>query len=494
MKKLPSRDKISFLRKKYPKFIYQGYSYKISKCHKAPPRRNLEIFFDFLVEPDIKFQPKIIVENINQAQIKRVGKNVLNNLIFHLGLVESISYWKAACSPEIIIKAGFLDKRQIKWWKNLILNGMGEFFYQNKINFTHTNFINIKNPKSRRHSPMSPALRKKTDLYTKKFKSRTLIPIGGGKDSAVTLEIFKKSNEDINCLGLNPISAAKKIIKIGRCKNPIIIRRKIDKKLLELNRKGFLNGHTPFTAYLSFLNVLCAVIFDYKFVAFSNERSSNKGNIIYLGKKINHQYSKSFHFEKLFRDYARKYLAQDIKYFSFLRPLYEIQIVEIFSNFPKYFSVFLSCNEAYKTYSGTKRTAGKWCGNCPKCLFVYTALYPFLKEKDLIKIFSEDLFEKKNLLPLMQELIGQKRFKPFECVGTEKESLVAFYLSWKKGVNKKRKLPFLLEYFERKILPRYKDLEKDAMKILNSWNRHNNVPKKFERILKKFTYTCHCKK
>lgn len=465
MKNLSKKERSSFLRKKYPKFIYQRYSYKISK--------NLEIFFDFLIEPDIRFQPKIIIENINQTQIKIVRESVLNNLIFHLGLIESVSYWKATCSPEIIIKAGFLDKRQIKWWRNLILNGMGEFFYQNKIDFTRPDFVKIKTQKNFQ----------KANLYTKKFKSRTLIPIGGGKDSAVTLEIFKKNKENINCLGLNPTSAAKRIIRIGKCKNPIIIRRKIDKKLLELNRKGFLNGHTPFIVYVSFLNVLSAVIFDYKYIAFSNERSSNEGNIIYLGKKINHQYSKSFHSEKLFKSYTKKYLAKDIEYFSFLRPLYEIQIAKIFSNFPQYFSAFLSCNEAYKTYSGTKKITGRWCRNCSKCLFVFVILYPFLKEKNLIKIFSENLFEKKNLLPIMQELIGQERFKPFECVGTEKESVVAFYLSWKKAATKKEKLPFLLEYFERQILPRHKNLEKESVKILDNWNKQNNIPKEFEKFI-----------
>ncbi len=55
----------------------------------------------------------------------------------------------------------------------------------------------------------------------------------------------------------------------------------------------------------------------------------------------------------------------------------------------------------------------------------------------------------------MQQLIGKRGFKPFECVGTKKESLIAFYLSYKKWINANRertKLPFLLKYFKEKIL------------------------------------------
>ena len=96
---------------------------------------------------------------------------------------------------------------------------------------------------------------------------------------------------------------------------------------------------------------------------------------------------------------------------------------------------------------------------------MFLILYPFLKEKDLIKIFHENLFDKKSLLPIMKELIGEKKVKPLECVGTRKECLTAFYLSWK--IIKARadeKLPYLLEYFEKKILPKHTELRLTSKK------------------------------
>ena len=232
-------------------------------------------------------------------------------------------------------------------------------------------------------------------------------------------------------------------MKLAGCKKPVVAERKIDKLLLNLNRKGFLNGHTPFSAYLAFLTTLVASLFGQKYIALSNEKSSNEGNVKYLGRTINHQWSKSFEFEIKFRKYSEKYLTEAVEYFSFLRPLYEIQIAEIFSRYPKYFPVFLSCNEAYKTASGTKKPAKKWCGKCSKCLFVFMVLYPFLKKKEILKIFGKNLFQDKKLLPLLQQLIGERGFKPFECVGTRSECRKALKLGLKKA-KKTGEVPYLL--------------------------------------------------
>jgi hypothetical protein len=460
--------KLEILRKKYKKFVYHNYSYKISK-------NNLEIFFDFRIEPDIFFKPRIIIENIDKSRIEKIGDKVLNKLVFNLGLIELISYWKATCSKEIEIKAGYLNQSQIKWWKNLIKNGMGQFFYENKLDSKVADSLKIISDEKKRND---------FEIFEKKLSNKILLPIGGGKDSIVSLEILKKSKYPLTCFSLSPTDVSKKILKVGGCKKSIIVKRKIDSKLLELNRRGFLNGHTPFSAHLAFLTVLIGVIFDYKHIAFSNERSSNEGNLKYLGRTINHQYSKSFDFEKKFRNYSKKYLAKDIEYFSFLRPLYEIQIAKLFSKyFDKYGTIFLSCNEAYKTYSGKRKPIKEWCGRCPKCLFIFAILYPFVQTKKLIKIFSQNLFEKKELLNLMKELIGESRFKPFECVGTKKESLIAFYLSWKKA-KKEKSHPYLLKYFEDRTLMKYPNLENETKRLMRSWFEQNNLSVKFKSLLR----------
>lgn len=456
--------KVDILRKKYPRFIYKDYSWQVSE-------RNLDISFNFSIPPDFEFYPKLVIKNVTKNRIEMIGDRVLDNLVFNLGLIELLSYWKTTCSSEILITAGSLDKEQISWWKDLIDRGLGQFFYENKINFTKPAFFKIITRKFYQFP-----------RYERELADKIMIPLGGGKDSIVTMEMLKKAKKKIICFSLNTNDVVNQIIKKSGYEDAVIVERTIDKKLLELNQKGFLNGHTPFSAYLAFLSSFLAIIFDTKYIAFSNERSSNEGNVKYLGKIINHQYSKSFDFEQKFRRYSKKYLAKDLEYFSFLRPLYEIQIAKLFSKYPKYFNIFLSCNEAFKTYSGAKKPLGKWCRECPKCLFVFMILYPFIEKKQLIKIFGKNLFENKNLLPLMMELIGERKFKPFECVGTKKESLVALYLSWKKE-NRAGDKPFLLKYFEKNILPKYPDLERESQKMMNSLNEQHNLTEEFKKIL-----------
>jgi len=418
--------KLQELRKKYPQFIYENYSYRIIK-------KDLEIFFNFRISSDIFFKPKIIIKNIDKKGLSSAGDKTLNNLIFHLGLIEMISYWKSFCSPEIIIKAGYLDKEQIKWWKDLIIKGMGQFFYENKIDWRPLNFLKIS---ARKDVPVS-------DIARPTLRDRYLAPFSGGRDSILTLEKLKKQKKEIALFLVNPIKQIQKTAKVSRIKKQIIIERSIDRKLLELNKKGYLNGHTPFTALLSFLSVLCASLFDYKNIVFSNEKSANEGNVKYLGKVINHQWSKSSEFEKKFKSYCEKYLVKDINYSSYLRKYGELEISKMLTQYPQYFSVFSSCNAGMRI--GAKQI--RWCGNCPKCLFVYATLYPYFEKKQLLKIFGKDLFENKKLLAAAKALIGKGKFKPFECIGTYKESRLAFNLCLKKA-KKLGKIPYLLIKFD----------------------------------------------
>jgi len=425
---------VNTLRKKYPKFFYRGYTYKLSKG-------DLHISFDFEIPPNITFCPKVIVKNIPKKHPD------IENIVFHLGLVEMISYWKATASPEIVVEAGYLTKEQIAWLKDLIFQGMGEYFFQNKIDFTKKDFLTILPVAS------SPTWNVRIPKFH--LSNRTLVPVGGGKDAIVTLKLLKKAKVLLRPFLLNPKKEQLRILGLAKVGKPIVVERTIDPKLLKLNRKGYLNGHTPFSAYLAVLAVLCAVLFDYKYIALSNERSSNEGNVKYRGMVINHQYSKTYDFEKKFRTYSKKYLLKNVEYFSFLRPLYELQIAKLFSKYPKYFSVFLSCNEAHKTNSGRKKPTGEWCGKCAKCLFVFLSLYPFAGESKTTAIFKKNLLKDKRLKPLLQELTGKKHFKPFECVGTVKESRALLALQ------KKKDHP-----------------------MLHTWNKRHFLPKKFERILK----------
>ena len=192
--------------------------------------------FKFKLKPDIIFRPKVVIQNTPRDILKKMPKKVLDNFVFHLGLAEMPSYWKCAVSPEIMIEAGPLDTYQKQWWKDLFLNGLGEFFYKNKINFTKRGFLTIR---AKTHSPFP--------IPEKNMKGGSfLVPVGGGKDSLVALDLLKRAGRKFQPFILGNVPAAFAVVKAARCQKPIVARRKIDPKLLALNRRGDLNGNTPF--------------------------------------------------------------------------------------------------------------------------------------------------------------------------------------------------------------------------------------------------------
>ena len=325
---------------------------------------------------------------------------------FILVLIELVSYWKSTCSPNVVIKCGFLNEEQKNWWKKIYFYGLGEMFYRNNINTNIQDFMNI-----------SCLLSSNLLEYDKisDNSSGYIIPIGGGKDSVVTLETLNVDTNADYCLIINPKPVTLGCAKIAGFKenNIIEIYRTISSNLIELNKQGFINGHTPFSAMLAFTSYFVSFLLGKKYIALSNENSANESNVI--GEKINHQYSKSFEFECDFEDYSNKYLKAPVKYFSFLRPLNELQIAKLFAKHEKYFSTFKSCNV------GSKSIPWEWCCNCAKCLFAYIILSPYLYKEKLVKIFGEDLFENANLLDTFLELTGNKDIKPFDCVGTFEE-------------------------------------------------------------------------
>jgi hypothetical protein len=98
-------------------------------------------------------------------------------------------------------------------------------------------------------------------------------------------------------------------------------------------------------------------------------------------------------------------------------------------------------------------------------------------------IFSENLFEKEELIETAHELLGWGENKPFECVGTAEETAVAFYLCLKKAEQKGESLPLVLRYVREKILVREHDLEERTLAILRSWDVKHAIPRDLEELL-----------
>src|SRR3990167_9806242 len=169
------------LRSKHPRFFYQ----KANWTHDGTA---LKIEFRYLLEPDIPFSSSLVLEPIDSTALAKIDKDTIQNWVFHLGLIESFSYWKTAAPAEIVVEAGFLNEAQLAWWKELLLKGMGEFFYTNQIDFTTPDFVKFScdQPPSASQSTLQTS-----NQVTKVPKY--LVPLGGGKDSTLIIELLEEN-------------------------------------------------------------------------------------------------------------------------------------------------------------------------------------------------------------------------------------------------------------------------------------------------------------
>lgn len=432
-------NKFNELRQKHRTFIYHGFELTES---------GLEFHFQM---DGHHFRPNWSFT----ANFSGTDRALLNEIAFSLGMAELVSYWKCACPPTVEIRCGSLDDRQILFWKKLYFNGLAEFFYRNDITTDFDSFMTIKtqNQSSPKKNFAAPKL------------SGSLVPVGGGKDSVVTLEILKSLGEDITPYIINARGATLGCAEAAGIptEKAVTPKRTIDKTLLELNKQGYLNGHTPFSAVVAFSALFFGTVIGTKYIVLSNESSANETYVD--GAQVNHQYSKSTEFERDFREYCAYTFSVTPEYFSLLRPLSEWQIAREFVKYPQYFGIFQSCNLGSKT--------NVWCCNCAKCLYVYILLAAFLDDDTLTEIFGCNMLEKAELAPMLDGLMLDGEDKPFECVGTKDE----VRLSLKMALDRRSEPPVLLKRFAEK-LPDY------IPKPLGGFfDRDNFVPEQFLKYL-----------
>ena len=253
---------------------------------------------------------------------------------------------------------------------------------------------------------------------------RTLVPIGGGKDSLVSVEMLNTVREPMTAawVGDSALIAA----CAQRTGLPLLnLKRTLAPELFEYNRLGAWNGHIPVTAINSAILLCAAILYGFDAIAFSNERSASVATLEYDGQPVNHQWSKSLDFERALREYTKSHIAADLDYFSLLRPWSELAVTREFARRTQYDDVFSSCNRNFRIRG--ERPSDRWCGQCPKCHFVFLALAPFVAKPRLLAIFGRNLLDDAALAPGFDALLEYREHKPFECVGEGRESRAAMH-------------------------------------------------------------------
>jgi UDP-N-acetyl-alpha-D-muramoyl-L-alanyl-L-glutamate epimerase len=395
------------LREEYPVF-------RIEDASADPNPDGVTLRFSFAAGA-LRFRPSVQFTGLNPEEAARVTAPTARRIVRALAIVEAFSYWKALCSPVIEVALPAPDAAELDWWRAFWPGAMGEFFYRNQIGYTATDFLAIRGPvgaPERLDGAAGGAL----DGPGGGTGGAPLVLFSGGKDSLALARIAAAARgaAPVDFFLYNPgerlrgmagsLAAGGRVLEAHRAILP---------ELLRLNAAGHPNGHTPFSAYLAFAAMLTGYLRGSGPVLAGNSRSDDEPNVpSYLGRPVNHQWTKSFEFETAIGAYRDRWLPGAPGYSSPLRPLYELQIIASLSGDVDGYLRTASCNRA---------PAGAWCRSCAKCAWVFLATAALFGHDLAIRKIGADMFADPALAGVYQEMAGLTGTKPFECTGTEDE-------------------------------------------------------------------------
>jgi len=343
----------------------------------------------------------------------------IERALFGLHLAAGTSYWKTCIPRELSWSGATLAGEDARFWSAVYTQGMGEFFYRNQID--PTGRVSFRASSAMAAPPAGAPT----------ASGPSLLLWGGGKDSVVSHEVLAAAGEVHELLSIGRPDwdwVRRSAAASGRALH--VVTRRLDPKLHELNAAGALNGHVPVNAILAFAGTLVALLCRRPAVIASNEASASFGNASWHGIDVNHQWSKSLEFERSFRGWLHDHLRHGPEYVSLLRPLTELRIMKAFATHPEYFDAVTSCNA---NFSQAGPAARRFCLACAKCVFVSLMARPWLADEAYLALFGGDALADPANVTFVEELLGMRGTKPFECVGTPEETVAALHLARARG-------------------------------------------------------------
>jgi UDP-N-acetyl-alpha-D-muramoyl-L-alanyl-L-glutamate epimerase len=347
--------------------------------------------------------------NIDHDRLDDDLRTVVGRLLDHLCVIAGLSYYKLAAPAQVRVDHGSWTSADADYHRTLLTNGLGEFSWENNLpllqpTWTYRELVVVP------HTPITCTL-----------TNGPLTPVGGGKDSCVSIELLRRAGHLPTLVTVRRFPVIADVIAASGLAD-VSVGRLLDPQLGALVRSGALNGHVPVTAIVTWASLVAAALGGHDAVVLSNERSASEGNVVYRGVEINHQWSKGAEAEALLSS-ALARITPSLRAFSLLRGLSELSIARLFAELgARYFTTFSSCNGAFRT--DPTRRVDRWDATCAKCQFVFLALATVLPRVEVEAIWGADVFAVSDIAGF-EALLGLTSWKPFECVGESLECRVA---------------------------------------------------------------------
>lgn len=127
-------------------------------------------------------EPRTFVEKITFAgapfHLTDPQQSVLNKIFFLTHIAFGISYYKGFIPDHLVVQSGTLTPQQARFFDKFYLYGLGEFAVKNNLDLTQK----IHFPDGADSQTLPPLT----------LQQRALVPLGGGKDSCVSVELIKR--------------------------------------------------------------------------------------------------------------------------------------------------------------------------------------------------------------------------------------------------------------------------------------------------------------
>ena len=392
---------------------------------------------------------------LSEAERERV-----DGLLALLHWVAGVSYFKTALPPSLSCDTGAPSPAVAELLEALYSEGLGELAYTNRLPaLPRPRFPGVEAKPPGAPAPVP------TSAPDNDTPARVLVPVGGGKDSVVALEVVRRATEEPALFSVGNAAPIARTVAVAGLPH-LLAARTLDPGLRALNNAGAINGHVPVTAIVSCVALLTAALNGFDAVAMANERSASAGNVNFDGIEVNHQFSKGVCVERLFSA-ALAELAPGMRLFSVLRPASELGVARAFARLERYHGAFTSCNAVFRI--DPELRASSWCCECPKCRFVYLALAPFTTPEHLREVFGRDLLDEDAQFEGFALLTATGGHKPFECVGEEQESLAAIRLL---AEDERWSSHSVVRRLVAEVLPRFSPHEGDPGSVLELSDEH----------------------
>jgi len=455
-------------------------------------------------------------------------RDAVAQIILAFGMTTLCYVWMGFCTPTVVVRAAAFDAAgvrgltdtQITFWRDLFLKGLREHLFTNGIrSFDGKGGLDdfqLVVERRVQQEKASTSRNWQTDQSASR-RPRVLVPMGAGKDSTVAWEMLGRvacedgkcerqwffcegeTREFSKCWRYQALADAS-----GDDFSNVLVSEFFlgDEAAFNRSRNSSLTlvGH-PWACLVGFASILVALLEKFDYVAVGNERSAGLGNrVMWEGEEVNHQWDKSFAFERAMHEYLRLSCHSLVHYFSVLAPFWDVQVALLFAHLcPQHLPLILSCNQP-EGINGSR-----WCAKCAKCAFVVAVLGAFFPVRSMRAVFGDDLFESADIAGHLDQVAGldsevaiedadgpgnlltpclpalgrdhcqllEMSWKPFECVGSAAETRLALRLVAQRYASEDLPMP---RYFTSTRQEALRKQDGCCSDLLREWGEDHLLP------------------